>query len=91
MKEWNTHKVKRDCFAYRDHPMRGERCNALKSMECGYGECSFYKPKESRCKGCRYEDSDVQEYACVRCDWLDSNKKKTDKGYWEFKTNIEIL
>lgn len=42
--------VKKDCFAYRPgqkNPRRKAECGALNEMYCQYGECKFYKDKES--------------------------------------------
>jgi hypothetical protein len=52
--------VKEDCFAFREveFPSGKTRrgCDALKLLYCASEECKFYKPIDTVCQDCCYDD-----------------------------------
>ena len=46
-------RVKRDCFAYYAESCE---CQALDDLMCGYGKCSFYKPRDKMEKRSQKEE-----------------------------------
>lgn len=64
MKTERNENVKCDCFAYKNDGNR-EKCTALKSLYCKYGECNFYKTKADLRKTCKKATGRTR--SCAEC------------------------